>query len=103
MLQRKLANVWLVLACTLWNSVLGLSPLSDESLRNIAIAGADFDIKTGSILAPILIPRVPGTPGSKQVQQHFVDWFATHLPDWTVTYQNSTSKTPATGDKQVPF
>jgi hypothetical protein len=103
MLQRMLANAWLVLACTLSRSVLGLTPLSDESLRNIPIAGADFDIKTGSILAPILIPRVPGTPGSKQVQQHFVDWFATHLPDWTVTYQNSTSKTPATGDKQVPF
>jgi glutaminyl-peptide cyclotransferase len=97
------ADVWLVLACTLLSSVLGLTPLSDESLRNIPIAGADFDIKTGGILAPILIPRVPGTPGSKQVQQHFVDWFATHLPDWVVTYQNSTSNTPATGDKQVPF
>jgi glutaminyl-peptide cyclotransferase len=103
MLQRMRADVWLVLACTLLSSVLGLTPLSDESLRNIPIAGADFDIKTGGILAPILIPRVPGTPGSKQVQQHFVDWFATHLPDWVVTYQNSTSNTPATGDKQVPF
>jgi glutaminyl-peptide cyclotransferase len=98
-----LTNIWLVLASTLLRIALGLTPLSDESLRNIPIAGADFDIKTGSILAPILIPRVPGTPGSKQVQQHFVDWFATHLPKWTVSYQNSTSTTPATGGKQVPF
>ncbi|EPE27419.1 Zn-dependent exopeptidase [Glarea lozoyensis ATCC 20868] len=103
MLQRMLAHIWLVLALSLLGPVLGLTPLSDESLRNIPIAGSDFDIKTGSILAPILIPRVPGTPGSRQVQQHFVDWFATHLPKWSITYQNSTGKTPATGDKQVPF
>jgi glutaminyl-peptide cyclotransferase len=103
MLQQMLAHIWLVLALSLLGPVLGLTPLSDESLRNIPIAGSDFDIKTGSILAPILIPRVPGTPGSQQVQQHFVDWFATHLPKWSVTYQNSTGKTPATGDKQVPF
>ena len=103
MIQRILANIWLVLACTFLGRVLGLAPLSDESLRNIPVVGADFDIKNGGILAPILIPRVPGTPGSKQVQQHFADWFATHLPNWEVTYQNSTGKTPATGDKQVPF
>ena len=77
--------------------------LSDETLNNLPSGGADFDIKTGSILAPILIPRVPGTPGSTAVQQHFVDWFATNLPKWTVEFQNSTSTTPATGDKQVPF
>ncbi len=79
------------------------TPLSDETLSKLPSAGVDFDIKTGSILAPILIPRVPGTPGSTAVQQHFINWFSTNLPNWTVEFQNSTSTTPATGDKQVPF
>ena len=79
------------------------TPLSDETLRSIPKAGADFDIHTGSILAPILIPRVPGTPGSIAVQNHFIDWFKTNLPKWTIEIQNSTATTPATGSKQVPF
>ncbi|KAH8594656.1 glutaminyl-peptide cyclotransferase-like protein [Bisporella sp. PMI_857] len=83
--------------------VLALTPLSDETLKNLPSAGADFDIKTGGILSPILVPRVPGTPGNLGVQKHFKDWFTTHLPKWTIEYQNSTSTTPATGDKQVPF
>jgi len=86
--------------------LLGISaftPLSDETLQNLPSAGTDFDIHDGAILAPILIPRVAGTPGSKLVQQHFVDWFQLHLPKWTIEFQNSTSKTPATGDKQIPF
>jgi hypothetical protein len=83
--------------------VTAYTPLSDETLQNLPAAGADFDIKTGAILSPILIPRVPGTPGAAAVQQHFVNWFTTHLPEWTIEFQNSTSKTPVTGDKQVPF
>ncbi|KUJ18970.1 glutaminyl-peptide cyclotransferase-like protein [Mollisia scopiformis] len=83
--------------------VIGYTPLSDETLRNLPAAGADFDIKTGSILAPILIPRVPGTPGSLAVQQHFVNWFSTNLPKWNVEFQNSTSTTPVTGERHVPF
>ncbi|KAG4436737.1 hypothetical protein IFR05_007791 [Cadophora sp. M221] len=84
-------------------AVTAYTPLSDKTLRNLPSAGADFDIKTGSILAPILVPRVPGTPGSIAVQQHFVNWFRTNLPNWTIEFQNSTSTTPATGKKQVPF
>ena len=83
--------------------VAAFKALSEETLNSIPAAGADFDIKTGSILAPILVPRVPGTPGNIAVRQHFVDWFRTHLPKWTIEFQNSTSVTPATGDKQVPF
>ncbi|KAE8443533.1 hypothetical protein EG329_001773 [Mollisiaceae sp. DMI_Dod_QoI] len=83
--------------------VTAYTPLSDETLRNLPSAGSDFDIKAGSILAPILIPRVPGTPGSLAVQKHFVDWFSTNLPKWTVEFQNSTSTTPATGERHVPF
>lgn len=83
--------------------VAAYTTLSDQTLNNLPAAGSDFDIKTGEILAPILIPRVPGTPGSTTVQKHFVDWFTTHLPKWTIEFQNSTSTTPATGNKQVPF
>jgi len=79
------------------------TPLSDSTLNNLPAAGTDFDIKNGQILSPILIPRVPGTPGSLAVQQHFVDWFTANLPKWNIEFQNSTSKTPATGDQQVPF
>lgn len=84
-------------------TVAAYTKLSDDTLKTLPGPGADFDIKTGSILAPILIPRVPGTPGSLAVQQHFINWFTTYLPNWTIDFQNSTSKTPATGDKQVPF
>ncbi|CZT49645.1 related to glutaminyl-peptide cyclotransferase [Rhynchosporium secalis] len=92
----------LLLLCS-FLGVIAYTPLSDETLRNIPAAGADFDIKKGSILAPILVPRVPGTPGNLAVQQHFVNWFTTNLPNWTIEFQNSTSTTPATGKKQVPF
>ena len=84
-------------------AVKAYTPLSDNTLKSLPFAGADFDIKTGSILSPILIPRVPGTPGSKAVQQHLVRWFQTNLPDWNIEFQNSTATTPATGTKQVPF
>ena len=100
----------LVLRNLLWflplfvlSMVEAYKPLSDQSLQNLPSAGVDFDIKTGAILSPILIPRVPGTPGSLAVQQHLVSWFQTNLPKWTITFQNSTARTPATGTKQVPF
>ncbi|TLD33834.1 hypothetical protein PspLS_01405 [Pyricularia sp. CBS 133598] len=77
--------------------------LSDNSLKDIPGAGGDFDISTGQLLAPILIPRVPGTPGSQKAQDHFVDFFARQLPDWSIIWHNTTAKTPATGDEDVPF
>ena len=77
--------------------------ISDETLSAIPGPGNDFDIKTGKLLAPILRPRVPGTPGSTAVLNHFVDFFKTSLPKWNISYQNSTSKTPATGDSDIPF
>lgn len=85
--------------------VRAYSPLSDDTLLNRLPRPdtADFDIHSGNLLAPILIPRVPGTPGSKQVLQHFVDFFNHSLPDWAVSFQNSTSKTPTHGDQEVPF
>lgn len=79
------------------------TPLSDETLKSLPKAGSDFDIHNGSLLAPILIPRVAGTTGSLAVQWHFINWFTQNLPNWQVEIQNSTSKTPATRDRDVPF
>ncbi|TVY16656.1 Glutaminyl-peptide cyclotransferase [Lachnellula arida] len=101
-MEMRFSQTLLFLA-TILLGISAFTPLSDETLRNLPSAGPDFDIHDGSILAPILIPRVPGTPGSLAVQQHFTNWFGVHLPKWTIEFQNSTATTPATGDTQVPF
>ncbi|KAI9650436.1 hypothetical protein NHQ30_000451 [Ciborinia camelliae] len=103
MISQYLKALILLICSILSISVTAYTPLSDETLHSLPSAGADFDIKNGAILSPILIPRVPGTPGIQAVQRHFVDYFKTHLPEWTIEFQNSTSKTPVTGNKQVPF
>lgn len=77
--------------------------LSDESLKQIPGPGGDFDINKGALLAPILIPRVPGTPGSIKVLNHFADFWHQSLPLWNVSYQNSTSTTPTSKGKEIPF
>lgn len=77
--------------------------LDDAALRAIPSGGDDFDITSGSLLAPILIPRVPGTEGSAKVQEHFVSFFRDNLPAWAIEWHNSTSKTPVTGDEEIPF
>lgn len=81
------------------------TPLKDDTLTNRLpqVRSSDFDIHTGSLLAPILIPRVPGTEGSTKVLNHFVQYFRKELPQWNITFQNSTSKTPVHGNKEVPF
>lgn len=79
------------------------TPLSDEALRRIPSAGSDFDIQTGALLAPILVPRVPGTAESRAVQQHFVRFFQQSLPAWQTEWHNTTARTPATGDQDIPF
>lgn len=96
--------VLLVLIATLLSPAFAYTTLSDDSLRSIPSPGADFDVRDAAgLLAPILIPRVPDTPGSEKVQQHFADFFSKILPKWTVEWHNTTSKTPATGDKLVNF
>jgi glutaminyl-peptide cyclotransferase len=82
---------------------LAYTQLSEASLRKIPSGGDDFDIHNGALLAPLLIPRVPGTVGSHKAQQHFADFFQKHLPKWTLEWHNFTDKTPATGDRDVPF
>lgn len=88
---------------SLLRSTAALSTLTDDDLRNIPSPGDDFDIHNGKLLAPILIPRVPGSEGSLKTQQHFVDFFQSNLPEWQLLWHNSTGKTPATGDKDIPF
>ncbi|KAF4592060.1 peptidase family M28 [Ophiocordyceps camponoti-floridani] len=78
----------------------GKPPLGDDDLRQVA--GPDSDFESG-LLNPIMIPRVAGTEGSARVQRHFVDFFSSNLPAWKLLWQNSTSKTPVTGDRDVPF
>ncbi len=79
------------------------APLSDESLMYLPNAGNDFNILNGTLLHPILRPRVPGSPGSLAVLQHFVDFFRTALPQWKIEFQNSTWKTPVSNDQLTPF
>jgi glutaminyl-peptide cyclotransferase len=86
-----LAVLCLAVLCTAYTK------LSDASLNAIPSPGKDFDIKSGPILAPILQVRVPGTPGSEKVRNHFYDFFAKELPQWTITLQNSTQKTALRG------
>lgn len=70
-------------------------PLSDSFLRNISSGGLDFDPDYGTLLSPILTPRVPGTTGHSAVQRHFVNFFSTELPRWTIEWYNSTLRIPA--------
>lgn len=80
------------------------TPLSDASLAALLPpSDAAFDAATGSLLAPILIPRVPGTPGSLKVLTHFRDFFAQKLPEWQLNMHNSTSTTPTSKGAEVPF
>ncbi len=102
-LRRVLFSSLLLFSAFSGEGVRAYTKLSNESLKNIPAPGADFDIHNGALLAPLLIPRIPGTPGSEKARQHLVNFFSTHLPKWTIEFHNSTSKTPATGDKEVPF
>lgn len=79
------------------------SDLSDDTLRSLPGPGDDFDIQKGSILAPILRTRVSGTEGNSAVRQHFIDFFQSQLPEWRIELHNSTSTTPVSGGKEVPF
>ncbi|KAJ5579890.1 uncharacterized protein N7459_005875 [Penicillium hispanicum] len=77
--------------------------LSDGELKGLPRPEQDFDIHNGAILAPILQTRVPGTPGHSAVLDHFVNFLRSTLPKWEIRFQNSTSKTPTSRGKDVPF
>lgn len=77
--------------------------LSDGSLKALVRPSEEFDIHDGAILSPLLQTRVPGTPGHTAVLEHMVSWVQKSLPKWEITLQNSTSKTPKTGSKEIQF
>ncbi|PWW80332.1 hypothetical protein C7212DRAFT_291710 [Tuber magnatum] len=78
--------------------------LSDETLARLpSPSDTDFDIASGALLSPILIPRVPGTEGSLKVLSHFQNFFATKLPKWKTSMQNSTATTPTSNGAAIPF
>ena len=93
----------ILLLPTLLRSTLSYSILSDPTLESLPSPGHDFDINDGDLLAPILRPRVPGSPGSEAVLSHFVNFFEENLPRWTLSFQNSTSTTPVSDGEEVPF
>lgn len=84
------------------------TPLSNDALRALPSPGlTDFDPRpdagSGGLLAPLLIPRVPGTAGQAAAGEHLASFFRRELPEWELLWQNSTATTPATGDRQIPF
>jgi len=74
--------------------------LSDNFLRLIPSGGADLDATNGALLAPLLVPRLPGSAGQTAAQHHFVRFFRTELPRWELEWQNSTTRA---GDGDVPI
>lgn len=90
-------------ACSLVALVASYTPLEDATLKSLRDPGADFDINEGELLAPILRVRVSGTEGNTAVQHHFKDYFHDYLPKWNLEMQNSTSTTPTSDGKEIPF
>lgn len=95
----------LVLLATLLSPARAYTALSDDSLRAIPRPGAALDVgDAAGLLAPLLVPRVPDTPGSARARRHFADFAAAALlPRWTLEWHNTTATTPATGDRRVGF
>ncbi|KAJ5935245.1 hypothetical protein N7466_004792 [Penicillium verhagenii] len=77
--------------------------LSDETLKTLPRPSDEFNIHNGAILSPILQTRVPGTPGHDAVLDHLVNYIRTTVPKWEIELQNSTSETPVSQGKDVPF
>lgn len=78
-------------------------PLSESFLQSLPSPSSLLSPENGPLLAPLLHPRVPGTPGQTAAQAHFVNFFATELPAWTLEWQNSTARTPISGGASLPF
>ena len=79
------------------------TPISDSTLKSLPPVGSDFDTKSGSLLSPLLITRVPGSEGQAKAQNHLAGFFRHNLPSWSISWHNTTATTPLTGDRQVPF
>ena len=94
---------WLVQLLALASLITALTTLSDSSLSALPSPGDDFNIKDGKLLSPLLRTRVPGTEGSAAAQNHFASFFKTSLPQWKISFQNSSQAVPAMDNKVYPF
>ncbi|KAI4923434.1 hypothetical protein J4E85_008472 [Alternaria conjuncta] len=84
------------------NPTHAYKPLSDAFLRALPSPNTTLSAKNSALLSPLLIPRVPGTPGQTLAQNHLYAYFTKELPAWNLTWQNSTSVTP-TSKLPLPF
>lgn len=80
----------LLLQAGLYIPASAYKPLSDTFLHSIKAEAADFDAQNGRLLAPILTPRSAGSPGHANVQRHFVNYFQSELPRWSIEWHNTT-------------
>lgn len=97
------AAIFGVLSLLISSPVRAYSEVSSATLEGFPSPGADFDIATGALLAPILRPRVSGTEGNAAVLQYFVDFFQTQLPEWRLELHNTSTTTPISNGELVPF
>ncbi|KAL5363326.1 peptidase family M28-domain-containing protein [Aspergillus floccosus] len=88
----------------LWlHLVRSYKTLSDETLLRLPRPDSDFDIYEGLILAPILRTRVPDTPGSVAVRNHFIEFFRSSLPEWTIELHSFATTTPVSDGRNIRF
>jgi hypothetical protein len=92
----------LFILLTLAAPTLTYQAVSDDTLTHITRPSTDFDIHNGSILSPILRPRIPGTPNSAAIRGHFTNYFSKALPKWSLESQTSTAKNPFSS-KAIPI
>jgi len=83
--------------------VVAYKPLSDSFLSAIPSPDHALDPFNGTLLTPLLIPRVPGTPGQTTAQNHIASFFRNELPLWNISWQNSSATTPLSGAVKIPF
>ncbi|KAE8395040.1 hypothetical protein BDV23DRAFT_179028 [Aspergillus alliaceus] len=89
--------------CILLLSTDAYKNLSDATLETLSRPGPDFNIHNGAILAPLLQPRVPGTPGSEAAREHIIRFLNSQLPQWTTELQISSTRTSISGNKSTPM
>ncbi|KAI8876447.1 glutaminyl-peptide cyclotransferase [Backusella circina FSU 941] len=90
MMKRLLA---FILECLLISIVLGYKALPNKSLRQLAeLSQPDRLAVNGTLLSPLLVPRVAGTPENIKVRDFIVDHFK-HL-GWHVELDTFLEDTP---------
>ena len=100
-ISRCLLSLTFLIASSILPVTYAYKPLVDSFLQNLSSGGSDFDPVQGRLLGPILTSRVPGTTGHSAVQQHFVNFFNTELPKWTIEWHNSSTKTPTGAELSI--